>query len=144
MTAIAATRRSRAAELLHGTRAAGPAGGGERASDGRVYPLLSEGAAPEIAADIAERRARPTTPEVNARREHERIRDRRAYTPGGPSIYEIFCKPRGMSAACATCGRHVEQGANCPGRDPADDARLRGILPDCHSAYYIEISPAGE
>jgi len=125
MTATA-TRRSRAAVFLYS---------GGRGTDDKIYPTRPEGVSDAIADDIAERRSRPTGAETNSRAEIQRKWAAPVQRPTGPSVYEMLYKPHGLSAACATCMRHVEAGANCPGRDPTRDDELRGILPDCHSEH---------
>ena len=128
-TATATPRRSRAAEFF-----GKDIDGGLLSPDGKKYPTRPEGVSDAVAEDIAERRRRTSTKARNSEVSGERIWDRRVQRPDGPGIYDTFCKPRGMSLACATCTRHIEVGANCPGRDPAGDGQLR-FLPDCHGVH---------
>ena len=95
---------------------------------------VSAEAGAKINADIAERRGRPTTEEANRDANRRRVMSQPVKRPD-VSIFDTFLRPRGMAQACVGCGRHVESGANCPGRDPASDDELRGLVPDCHSLH---------
>jgi hypothetical protein len=100
----------------------------------RFFGEVTPEAGKRINTDIAERRGRPTTEEANRDANRRRVMSQPVKRPD-VSTYDTLFRPRGVARACAGCERHVESGANCPGRDPASDNELRGLVPDCHSLH---------
>jgi len=105
-----------------------------RASDGKVYPTFPEGVSEKIAADIAERRSRPTIEERNRRHERQRVMSQPVQRPD-VGIYDAMFGGQAMADGCRGCRRHVMAGANCPGRVRKADGDLRGFVPGCHSLH---------